>query len=574
MTQTETEASSGEQTEASSIPVWERIAGKLAIDSPKAHRFAVALLAIFTLELAFAIASAHCPRLNSMVWDVSTLLDGGYRVLLGQRPHVDFYSPIGAFCLLLLAGGIKMAGLASAFASVHAVMLIALVAWAWALLRSRTSAVLAGIISFWVGVLAVTPRSLGFPPPMITYSMQYNRWGWALLSIACIELFLPRLDGVVRIRAGASTGLVAGLLLFLKPNYFAGIVLAILVRLLVSRFNWRWATGVAGGFLAVAAAGFWYLQFNFGAYLADLRLLASVQTLSTRIATIIQLSAANIPDLWFLGGALLIAAPCVRRAGPSPGRMLQIAVPPIAVAALGIVTCSANYQVLQIPLIYLAIFLLVEHVRRMGADRGHLGSVAFLMIFLVGAGATAKPFFDDITTLLAAGSQTTEPKIPDWPRLEAAAATDLRIEPRPQDLSTEAVLGGLRAGATEFREEAGVAYPYVLWFNAGVALLRDRVPARPRVLVLDLSNPFSFALGLVPPEGDALFWHYKRDFDLVHFPDPSRVFGTVTDVMIPKTPIHRFATIALQRIYAPVLARDFRVAAENDLWIRYERRGR
>jgi hypothetical protein len=58
---------------------------------------------------------------------------------------------------------------------------------------------------------------------------------------------------------------------------------------------------------------------------------------------------------------------------------------------------------------------------------------------------------------------------------------------------------------------------------------------------------------------------------MTHFPDPSRVFGSVTDVMIPKTPANRRTTAALQRIYAKVLARDFRIAAENALWIRYER---
>ena len=549
----------------------------LAADSPKAHRIVMGIVAILTLELAFAIWYAHCPSLNSMIWDVSTLLDGGYRVLLGQRPHIDFYSPLGAFCLLLLAGGIKLGGFASAFAYVHAGMVIAFVGWSWALLRSRTSAVLAGLVALWVGVLAVAPRSLGFPPPMITYSMQYNRWGWALLSIACIELFLPRRDGLVRIAAGASTGLIAGLLLFLKPNYFAAVVLAILLRLIVSRFQLRWAAGLAGGFLIVTVAGFWWLGFHFAAFLADLRLVGSVQTLSLRIRSVFQLAAANLPDLWFLGSAMLIALPCARRAGTSFIAMQRIAVPPIALAALGILTCSANYQTLQIPLIYLAIFLLVEQVRRMDSDRGNYGRVCFLGISLLAAGATAKPVFDDVATLLAAGAKitgTTEPSASDWPRFDAAGLRDLTLEPPPWNIPTASILGGLRAGATEWREEAGEAYPYVLWFNAGAALLRDRLSAQPRVLVMDLSNPFSFALGLTPPTGDALFWHFERDFNLKHYPDPSKVFQTVTDVMIPKTPIHRAATKALRRIYAPVLDRDFRVAAENDLWIRYERHGR
>ena len=361
--------------------------------------------------------------------------------------------------------------------------------------------------------------------------------------------------------------MIAGLLLFVKPNYFAAVVLAILLRLIVSRFQLRWAAGLAGGFLIVAAAGFWWLGFQFAAFLADLRLLGSVQTLSLRIASVFQLAAANLPDLWFLGSAMLIALPCAGRAGMSFIGMRRIAAPPIALAALGILTCSANYQGLQIPLIYLAIFLLVEQVRRMDSDRGNYGRVCFLGISLLAAGATAKPVFDDVATLLATGAKitgTTEPSASDWPRFDAAALRDLTLEPPAWNIPTASILGGLRAGATEWREEAGGAYPYVLWFNAGGALLRDRLSAQPRVLVMDLSNPFSFALGLTPPTGDALFWHFERDFNLKHYPDPSRVFQTVTDVMIPKTPIHRAATEALRRIYAPVLERDF-AAAENDL---------
>jgi len=123
----------------STSPALAVITRKLAADSPKAYRIVLTLLALITLELAVAISLARCPPINSMMWDVSTLLDGGYRVLLGQRPHVDFYSPLGLLFLILVAGGIKIAGLASAFAYVHAVLLLLLVPWTWSLLCSRTS---------------------------------------------------------------------------------------------------------------------------------------------------------------------------------------------------------------------------------------------------------------------------------------------------------------------------------------------------------------------------------------------------------------------------------------------------
>src|SRR4051794_25529411 len=181
MVLTEPEVSTTERTEALTVPIWEKVLATISVESARAYRLASALVLVLTLELAFGIVSAHCPPLNAMVCDVFTLLDGGYRVTLGQRPHTDFYSPLGAFGLLLVAGGIKVGGFASAFAWAHAAMLTITVGWSLALLRSRTSALLAGTVAFWIGVLAVAPRSLGFPPPMITYSMQYNRWGWALL---------------------------------------------------------------------------------------------------------------------------------------------------------------------------------------------------------------------------------------------------------------------------------------------------------------------------------------------------------------------------------------------------------
>jgi hypothetical protein len=249
---------------------------------------------------------------------------------------------------------------------------------------------------------------------------------------------------------------------------------------------------------------------------------------------------------------------------------LRLLAAPAAVAALGILTCSANYQVLQIPLIYVAIFLLVEQLRRGVAAAGDRGRMAFLAVCLIASGMAGNLFYEDVATLAAAGAKTTEPAPPDWPRLDASLG-DVRIDPPPRELTTDAVRGGLRAGAATWREEEE-AYPYVLWFNDGAALLRAHVSSRSRVLVLDLSNPFSFGLGLTPPRGDALFWHYQRDFDSVHYPAASRVFREVTHVMVPKAPVHRSATVALQRIYAPVLARDFRLAAESELWILYERR--
>jgi hypothetical protein len=129
-----------------------------------------------------------------------------------------------------------------------------------------------------------------------------------------------------------------------------------------------------------------------------------------------------------------------------------------------------------------------------------------------------------------------------------------------------AVEAALAAGAITWREEYGEAYPYVLWFNDGARLLRRHVTPDSRVFVMDFSNPFSFALGLRPPRGGALVWHYERDFDAAHFPPADRVFSDVTFVMIPKCPVQRAATVTMRKIYGSALAASFVPIDETPLW--------
>ncbi len=558
----------------SAAPLLETIVRKLASDSRKSRLLAFALLAVLTIELAAAIAAAGCPVLNAMAWDVATMLDGGWRLLNGQKPHVDFYSPLGLLPLVLVAGGMKIGtASASAFAYSQAVLLPVLVLWAWALLRTRTSAFFSAMLAFWIGVLAVAPRSLGYPPPLISYSMQYNRWGWALLLILCVELFLSPRSGKSGALAGASTGAATGLLLFLKPNYFGAALLAIAIRVAFYRVDRKWLSCVAAAFFMVAGAGFGYLDFNFGAFSYDLKLLGSVQEPLVRAAAFTKLLFANVPDLWLLASATLAAGLSVSQSlgWRSVTRLLAV---PVSLAALGILVCSANFQASEIPLIAFAVFCVAEQLRPAldrGGDRAKLG---YLAVCLMSFGIMGGMLYRDVGTLAAASGSVRENKA--WPRFDASPLRDLEVEGPPVVTTEESVLGALKANGIVWREDSGGAYrgayPYVLWFNDGVRLLKQHSGARSRVLVFDLSNPFSFALGLTPPRGDALFWQFKQTFDATRFPAPERIFREVTLIMAPKAPITLSTTVTLLRAYSGVLASDFRRVAESDLWILYERR--
>src|SRR5262249_50927042 len=153
-------------------------------------------------------------------------------------------------------------------------------------------------------------------------------------------------------------------------------------------------------------------------------------------------------------------------------------------------------------------------------------------------------------TLLIAKSTQTGPDVrPDAPRFDAPPLRELLVAPPPPRTTVASVGAALRAGAVTWREEAGGSYPYVLWVNDGLDLLRAHTDQHARVFVMDMANPFSLALQLRPPRGDALFWNYKLTFDADHFPSADRVFREVTHVMVPKTPLQYSETITMQRIY-------------------------
>jgi hypothetical protein len=548
-------------------PMLHRLVSDLADDSAVAHRIGLGFLLVFSIELALVIAATGCPTINAMPWDVATLLDGGFRVLNHQKPHVDFYSPLGFLPLALIAAGMKIGSVsASAFAVIQALLLPALTLWAWLLLRSRTSAFFAVFLSLWIGVLAITPRSLGYSAPTISYAMQYNRWGWALLLIACIGLFLPPRKGTGRIEP-VSTGIIAGLLLFLKINYFVTVILAIAIRMIAASFDRRWFTRMALGFATVAAAGFWYLGFDFRAYLADLQLVASVQSVAARILSLSQLVFDNAFDLWLLASVCIIAVTQARSQDEDGCPRFRTVAVPAALAALGIFTCSANWQELEIPTIALGVFLVVEPLRRRFlADGEALQFIAAALILMAMAGNALSV---DASTLARAYASKRSPTPKYWPAFDAAPLRDMRI-PLPFYMTPASIREGLQAGTLMWRGNAGDAYPYVVWVNDGLSLLRPHTSPDSHVVVLEFSNPFSIALGLIPPTGDTFVWHYGRDYDENHFLAPQRVFRDATHVMIPKAP-RTLETETLSRMYAPILAAGFRRVGESGLWTLYER---
>lgn len=78
--------------------------------------------------------------------------------------------------------------------------------------------------------------------------------------------------------------------------------------------------------------------------------------------------------------------------------------------------------------------------------------------------------------------------------------------------------------------------------NEGIDLLKGIVRQNDRIMVVDMTNIFSFALQQPSPKNDLLYWHYGitfsraalKTFTVFH---PDNIFRDITIIMFPNKPI-------------------------------------
>ncbi|HWC90371.1 MAG TPA: hypothetical protein VG433_11965, partial [Pirellulales bacterium] len=264
-------------------------------NSPWAYRLAMLGLLAGALTVTALQCWTGCAPIWKMPYDSLLMLDGGWRVICGQRPHLDFYSPLGAVPYLITALGMRLAGpTADALAVGPAVLMPLLVGWCWWVVRRRMSAVHGLLIATWIGLLAVAPFTLGDRYNQCSYAMQYNRYGWALISLLLIESFVAPLPGSRgRFRDGLSTGALLGLLAFTKFTYFGLALIAVALALFKQGRHLRRLAGILAGFLLIALGMAAFLRFDLQAYLADLELLSRGHPISDELRWVIPEGIAN-----------------------------------------------------------------------------------------------------------------------------------------------------------------------------------------------------------------------------------------------------------------------------------------
>jgi hypothetical protein len=533
----------------------------------------------FAKLLAIAVVIAGCgvclvlglPAMSTYGHDLFILLDGGWRVLSGQRPHVDFYSAFGPVTYLIAAAGLHLAH-GTAKGMLYATVGVGLILgfWSTILASARLKAWSTLVFVSFVMMLWLAPFPIGEPYFLTSYAMQYNRLGYALLALLLLETFTTARDqnGESRLRWGSlSTGAIFATLLFLKLSFVIGAVMLVAAGLYLMRRDRWYALGLATGIVGVGLGYLLYLHWDVAAMIGDWQLAAHartarlhgpgdvLRTVARNMTTIVSLSI-------FVGAATLLGRRQeVRRANLwTPLRLVLFgSVVVVADLLLGI----SNTQRAGFPLSVAAMIVIAGVLGTRLADqpRTTVQAKTWYSLILVSAVVlTLLPMASDlfnswgVVLMRHIGRATTALNT----KFDAPVLAQLRLDNHAD-------------AADDMWESNGA--PYIDSVNEGMSLLRKYSAEDESVLCLCFSNPFSYGLQRPPAEGGATFFAYGTNYTLDAHPSPARILGDARLVIYPARPSEYDGVAHLLQICGSELAARYQPVARSDNWILLRRTG-
>jgi hypothetical protein len=501
---------------------------------------------------SWALLSPKLVVSHQMTWDFLYNLSGAWHLQHGHVAHVDFHEPVGQLNFVLTLLGFELFG-PTPFAFLAGVTIVAIAVFVSAVLAvmRRLPLVPAALFVIFVSLLVLMPAGAGDLPDAYSFAMSYNRYGWSLLSILALILFLPpkdRADGDwIDI---ANVALVLTALFYLKVTYFAGgLALAGLAVLISPHVRARLPAWAAVGALVVANAVAPWNQ----PYLFDLVQAASADSVQHNLRFHVNSFFASAEGYAPYVAGVAFAAWMWWR-GLAPPRL------PIATAgilAVGLVVLSQNHQPHGLPVGIVMAFLLYDQIReRFGPAAPALPVLMIFPLFAIGTSAFS---------LAGYHAQAGREKI-----LQAVEHTHLKGLAVPQERrGMLAAFADGRAGHSLLNRARSVQArfelsptEYVETLVEAAALFADGRRRRGGIVVLDQVNPFPFMLGWPPPRGGYLWSGPGAPIQ-----PPAIVFAEADHVLIPKFSTYSAWTERARLEYGAYLSQNFRAREETQSWI-------
>jgi hypothetical protein len=514
----------------------------------------VLLAGVPVLVSVWALLSPRLVLSYEMTWDFVYNLSGAWRLQYGDVAHVDFHEPVGQLNFVLTRLGFKLVG-PTPFAFLVGATIVAAVVFASASVAAlrRLPVLPAALFVVFVTLLVLMPANVGDKPNAYSFAMSYNRYGWSVLSILALILFVPPHDRVGDWVDIANAGLLLVALFYLKVTYFAGGVAFGGLALLISpHIRARLPAWLAVGTLIVANA---VAPWNHP-YLLDILHAAAAGAVRNSLSFHLNNFFANAEGYAAYAASLVVAVWMWAR-GLAPLRL------PLAIAGIltiGFFVLSQNHQSHGLPVGIVIAFLLYDQMR----ERFGPAAPALMVFPLFAIGTSAL----SLAGYHAQAGRQQLLQIVDRTQLKGLAVP----AERPGLLAAFAN-GGLspallnRSRALQPRFELSPA-EYVETIVEAAALLGDGRHCRGGVVVLDQVNPFPFMLGWPPANGDNLWSGPGAPVQ-----PASELFAQPAHVLIPKFSTYGAWTERARLEYGLYLSQNFPAHEETQSWIVLSREG-
>jgi len=514
------------------------------------------VLVVLLLLVCVAVAVVGVPRLRLYGHDIFVSLDGGWRVLNGQRPGVDFYAQMGPANYLLHAAGLWLADNDARGLGYGSTLATALIGfWAFFLLRPRMKPAPLFVACLFLALLAAAPFPLGTHPRQAAFSMKHNRYGFALTGMVLLESFLPAdsRNRRLQFRGGFSTGLACALLLFLKISFgLVAVTIAVVSAPLRSSARIRLA-GMAAGFAAFTAPMMAYLRFDLPALLREYRLLAGVKGGGLSVLAVAE---RLYRDRFEIGLVVLLATLVSLLPGIPIRRGITLLVA-VAMAALGgTLLLLTNSQGYGLPLLGSAALLLLNEATTTvpdGAAPPHIAPLLAMGLLAVGI-----PMCLDAAGIAAAIEDKVVRSEPGY-RIEEPHLASIEFVDCPTTF--------FESGCVPNDNGAN----FVRYTEEGIALVEARGRPGESVRGMGMSNPFSYATLRPPSHGGAVNLSRTNVSEAV-VPPKQLLIGDVALILMPKYPDSERQTLdTILKRYPEVLSEEYSPVAESANWILYRR---
>jgi hypothetical protein len=498
-------------------------------------------------------------------WEAFVFYDGGWRVLHGCVPHVDFYSPLGPLTYLISALGMLVTGGSLRSVSWGLVLASApLAIGCRCLLSPRLAPFPCLVASLYVLGTWLLPFSMRFGFRDLTYGGLYNRESYALLLLVVLLLLYPRLRERDRPRGDMiAAGVLLGLLLALKINFlliaglFAGWHLAGRRDGLV-RGAW-----MAAGFALVALPLLVYLRFDLGAVGRDFTTMAVARGPRTLLAgVIVVLRDVPLPAFFNLA-ALLVEARC-RFLAPAPGgetawprwflgRGLEYLLF-VGAEVLGVLSDAPEGAHPDIPLLDIYGLVQAQRLAPYLAASTRPGWRAAVLAAIFGVAYPLVRSFALFSLGFGFCLLTCVPRLGDSYFIPMSVR-----DGNPPEI--------LRVGNEGYNTD------FVPAFEEGKALLARHVDIhQARIATFDETDPYPFAFRGKPPPGMPIFWQAGRSVSVAGYPPPAEVLKDCDCILVPRAGVDPHTTPVLLQVYAGTLRDDYAIVERGRYWDLYVRK--